>query len=89
MKTKKDNKDEIPKTFSSEEEAGLFWDTHDSTEYLDDMELVEADVCLERRHFEVEVDAEVAEALTDRARKEHVPASHLANQLLRKELAVR
>jgi len=82
------DRDEIPKEFSSEEEAGRFWDTHDSTEYLDQMEPVEADVRLERRHFEIEVDAEVVEALRKRATVEHVAASRLANDLLRRELAV-
>jgi len=82
------DRDEIPKEFSSEEEAGQFWDTHDSTEYLDQMEPVEADVRLERRHFEIEVDAEVVEALRKRATVEHVAASRLANDLLRRELAV-
>ena len=82
------DRDEIPNEFSSEEEAGRFWDTHDSTQYLDQMEPVEADVRLERRHFEIEVDAEVVEALRKRATVEHVAASRLANDLLRRELAV-
>ena len=81
-------KDAIPEEFSSDEEAGKFWNTHDSTEYLEDMEPVEAEVCLETRHFEIEVDADVVHALRERARTEHVPAATLANDLLRKQLAV-
>ena len=88
MNDTKAKKDEIPEEFSSEEEAGKFWDTHDSAEYLKDMEPVEADVRLERRHFEIEVDPDIVKALRKRARAEHVPASRLANELLRKELAV-
>jgi hypothetical protein len=83
------SKDDIPEEFATEEEAGRFWDTHDSSEYLGDMDPVDADVRLETRHFEIEVDADVADALRKRATAEHVPASSLANDLLRKQLAVR
>jgi len=81
-------KEAIPEEFSSDQEAGEFWDTHDSADYLEDMEHVEADLRLETRHFEIEVDADVVHALRERARMEHVAASRLANDLLRKELAV-
>ncbi len=81
-----DKRDQIPEEFSSEEEAGRFWDTHDSTEYLDQMEPVKADVRLEGRHFEIEVDEEIVQALRRRATVEHVAASDLANELLRREL---
>lgn len=81
-------KEAIPEELSSDEEAGEFWDTHDSTDYLEDMGPVEADLRLETRHFEIEVDAEVVSALRERARTENVAASRLANDLLRKELAV-
>lgn len=81
-------KDEIPEEFPSADEAGKFWDTHDSTDYLADMEPVQADVHLETRHFQIEVDADVVKALRERASTEHVPAATLANDLLRKELAV-
>ena len=88
MQNRKGKKDAIPEEFSSEEAAGRFWDTHDSVEYLDEMQRVEADVCLERRRFEVEVDAEVAAALSQKAKQEHVTVSCLANELLRKQLTV-
>ena len=88
MSNTRGSRDEIPEEFATEEEAGRFWDTHDSSDYLDDMEPVEADVRLERRHFEIEVDADVVEALRKRATEEHVAASSLANDLLRRELAV-
>lgn len=88
MNDRKDDRDRIPEEFASEEEAGRFWDTHDSSQYLDEMEPVEVDVRLEKRHFEIEVDPDVVEALRKRASTERVAASTLANNLLRKELAV-
>ncbi len=86
MKTIKSKKDRLPDEFATAEAAGEFWDTHDSTEYLADMEPVKADVRLERRIFEIEVEADVIDALRKRATKEHRPASRLANDLLRREL---
>ncbi|MCK5806650.1 MAG: hypothetical protein KAI66_27725, partial [Lentisphaeria bacterium] len=60
-------RDELPEEFSSYEEAGEFWDAHDSTEYLDQMTPVEMDARLEVRHFEIEVDEEVMALLSQRA----------------------
>ena len=84
----REDRGEIPEEFDSEEEAGRFWDTHDSSEYLDQMEPVEADVRLDRRHFEIEVDAEVLQEPRNRARTEHVTASRLANELLCRGLSL-
>lgn len=80
--------DEIPEGFSSYEEAGKFWDRHDSTDYLEHMTPVEVHACLEQRHFEIEVDEDVITALEKRAKSQDVPASKLANDLLRKQLLV-
>lgn len=80
-------RDELPEEFSSYEEAGEFWDTHNSTEYFDQMTPVEMDARLEARHFEIEVDEDIIVLLRQRAVSERLPASKLANQLLRKELA--
>lgn len=86
MKSTNEKKDKLPEEFSSYEEAGKFWDIHDSTDYLEYMTPVEVDVRLDRRHFEIDVDEEVVRALEERARSEHISASKLANELLRKEL---
>lgn len=86
MKNTNEKKDQLPEEFSSYEEAGKFWDTHDSTNYLEYMTPVEVDVRLDRRHFEIDVDEEVIKALEERAISEHISASKLANELLRREL---
>lgn len=49
-------RDKIPEEFSSCEEAGEFWDTHDSMDYLDIMTPVEMDARLEGHRFEIQVD---------------------------------
>ena len=86
MKSTGKKKDQLPEEFSSYEEAGKFWDVHDSTDYLEYMTPVEVDVRLESRHFEIDVDEEVVKALEERALLEHISASKLANDLLRREL---
>ncbi len=50
--------DPIPEEFDSYEEAAEFWNTHDTTDYLDNFETVSAQTELERRRYEIEIDAE-------------------------------
>jgi len=88
MKSKNKNQDPLPQEFSSYEEAGEFWDTHDSTDYLECMTPVEVDGRLDRRQFEIEVDEKVIKALQKRAYLEHISVSNLANNLLRRELLI-
>ncbi len=77
----------IPEEFKTYEEAAEFWDTHDSTDYLDVLEEVEIEVDIQRSHYLVEVDMDTAELLKESARKKGVHVSHLANELLQKQLA--
>lgn len=51
--------DEIPEEFGSLEEAAEFWDAHDTTDYLENFETVEMEAKLEKRRFEVEIDADL------------------------------
>lgn len=47
----------IPETFSSYEEGAEFWDTRDTTDYLDDFETVPLEKNeLQNRRFEVSID---------------------------------
>ena len=48
--------DELPEEFNSYEEAAEFWDTHDTTDYLDEFRTVEVKSELCNRHFEIEED---------------------------------
>jgi len=87
MEKDKVEREEIPEEFSSYEEAGEFWDSHDSTDYLDQMTPVRMNARLEVRRFEIEVDEDIVMQLRQRAVLESLSASSLANKLLRKELA--
>jgi len=85
---KKKKKDILPETFSSYEEAGEFWDSHDSTDYLEYLIPVETEVKLMRQHYEIEVEEDVMKALEKLASTQHISAAKLANTLLKRQLAV-
>jgi predicted DNA binding CopG/RHH family protein len=55
-------------TFKSEQEEAGFWDTHDSTDYLDDTESVEVgfvDVRPQKRSISLRIDADTIDTLKD------------------------
>jgi hypothetical protein len=45
--------DAIPEEFSSYEEAAEFWETHDTTDYLDDFQTVEMQSEFRRRSMKL------------------------------------
>jgi len=77
-----------PDNFESYEAAADFWDTHDTTDYLNEFRTVEAKTELRRRHFEVEIDEQVAKALQAQAKEKGVRVSDLASSLLRQQLGM-
>jgi hypothetical protein len=85
--SKRKRVDPIPEEFASYEEAAEFWDTHDTTDYPDAFRAVEVVAEFRNRHYEIEIDAEVAKALQVQARKKGVTVSRLASALLRRHLA--
>jgi predicted phosphatase len=83
----KKNVDPIPEEFASYEEAAEFWDTHDTTDYLDAFRTVEVVTEFRSRHYEVELEAEVVRKLQAQARRRGVTVSRLASDLLRHQLS--
>ena len=82
----KEHVDPTPENFKSYEEAAEFWDTHDTTDYLDEFRTVEVTTELRARHFEVEIEEDVLKALQDKAKQQGVSIGHLASELLRQQL---
>lgn len=82
---KKDKK--IPEEFKTYEEAAEFWESHDSTEYLDILEEVEIIVDIQKRHYLIELDEKSARLLQEDAKKKGISANYLASKLVEKELA--
>jgi hypothetical protein len=56
MKKKGKKVDPIPDKFASYEEAGEFWDTHDTTDYLDVFVDADVEVRLKGRRFEIDIE---------------------------------
>ena len=88
MNDKKKQIDPIPEEFSSYEEAAEFWENHDTTDYLDDFETVQAEVELKHRRYEIEIDADLMPALTEQAHKRGVAVKSLVSEYLREKLHI-
>ena len=77
-----------PENFDSYEEAAEFWDTHDTTDYLDEFITVDIPTAFHARHFEVEIAEDVVKVLQTKARQQGVSIGDLASDLLRQQLQV-
>ena len=86
MNDKRKQIDPLPDEFSSYEEAAEFWDTHDTTDYLEHFETIETEAELKSRRFEVEVDGELMRALRAQARERGIPVSRLVSEMLRDKI---
>lgn len=78
--------EEIPEEFASYEEAGEFWDSHDSMDYADFLEDVEIEVNLQKRHYLIEIKEETAEKLQKITKEKGISASEFVEELLQKQL---
>ena len=78
--------DSIPEEFASYEEAAEFWETHDTTDYLDNFETVAVQTELKSRRYEVEIDADLMPALSKQAHSRGVKVSNLVSDLLREKI---
>lgn len=81
MSTSKNKKrrDPIPEHFQSPDEAGQFWDSHDSADYEKDMVDVEGEIDIKRRTFLVPLDQNLYRKVQSIARKRGVSAEALLN----------
>lgn len=80
--------DPTPEHFDSYAAAAEFWDTHDTTDYLDEFHTIEVTSELRARHFAVEIEEDVAKILQDKAKQQGVSIGHLASDLLHQQLQV-
>lgn len=77
---------QIPEEFKTYEEAAEFWDTHDSTGFISDLEEVDIKVSLQKRHYLLELDINTAELLHENARKKGINPNDLVSKLLHEQL---
>jgi len=86
MSDKQKQIDPLPEEFASYEEAAEFWDTHDTTDYLESFETVAVEAELKRRRYEVEIDEELMRALTEQAQERGIAVSQLVSEMLKEKL---
>ncbi len=83
---KRKSSEPIPEEFASYQKAAEFWDTHDTTHYLDVFHTVKVVGKLRHRLYEIPIAPDVLEALRARARRRGVSIGQLTNELLRRDL---
>ena len=88
MENKK-NPDPIPDEFGSYEEAAEFWDSHDTTDYLEYLTPVEATAEFRGRFYDIEIEESLAVILREAAKQKGVTPSRLASELLKEQLVAR
>jgi len=86
MGNKNKLKDPLPDSFATEEEAGEFWDTHSTTDYIEYLETVDDRIEINSRVFEVQVAEDVFRKLRLQAETSHQSVPKVVDQILRKEL---
>ena len=75
-----------PEGFRSYEEVAAFWEIHDTTDYLDEFRTVDVSGELRARHFEVEIEEDIAQELQAVAKQRGVSLGQLTSELLRRQL---
>jgi len=81
--------DPIPDEFGGYEEAAEFWDSHDTTDYLEYLTPVEATAEFRGRLYEIEIEESLAVILREAAKQKGVTPSRLASELLKEQLVAR
>jgi hypothetical protein len=86
MENKKKKIDPLPDSFSTEEEAGEFWDTNSVVDHVEYLESADEEIGISERIFEVRVSEDVFKKLQQEADSLHQPVPTVVDRILRKEL---
>ncbi len=87
MQNKKRVIDPIPESFATEAEAGEFWDTHSTADYLEFLEPADHTIDLQTRVYEVRVEEDIFHKLEYVAQESHQSLPKALDRILRKELS--
>lgn len=87
MKAQENTVDSLPESFQTEEQAGVFWDTHSTMDYQQHLEATDDTIEISERVFEVQVAEDVFKKLQQQAASLHQPVPKIVDEILRKELA--
>ena len=72
--------------FETYEEAAEWFDTHDMTDYEDQLTPVDVEFDLRKNRNWVELDGEIAKNLRELAKEQHVSTRTLVNEFLKEKL---
>ena len=86
MPKSKKQRDAIPESFASIEEAAEFWDSHSTADYDDLMHDVHFNVDFQRRIFLVPIEGKLAKEITAIAEREGLALETLVNLWLQEKL---
>ncbi len=81
------SKKNVPKYFTSPEEAGKFWDTHSAADYWDEMEDAEIEFDIRKHIYQIPVDEKIYQFAKAKADAEHRTVGHIINKILKSALA--
>lgn len=79
--------DPLPEHFRGIDEAGEFWDTHDSADYEEHMSDVECEVDVQRRAYLVSLDTDLYRRVNAIAQARGVSAETLVNLWVQEKVA--
>lgn len=85
---KRKEREEIPESFDSLEEAGEFWDTHSAADYEDLLHEVHFNVQIDKTPQYIHLDREIAKKVLNLAKNQGISVDALVNTLLKEKLAV-
>jgi hypothetical protein len=79
-------RDPLPEHFNSLEEAGEFWDTHDSGDYEEYFEDVDCRFDIKKRTHLISVDGALYDEVCAIAKKKRIPADKLVSRWIKEKL---
>ena len=82
---RKESRDPLPRHFNSLEEAADFWDSHDSADYDEYFEDVDAEVDIKRKTYSISIDGALYDKVSAIAKKKHVPLETLVNRWIQEK----
>jgi vacuolar-type H+-ATPase subunit C/Vma6 len=88
MGNKNKLKDPLPDSFATEEEAGEFWDTHSTMDYVEYLEPSDDVIEIKNHVFEVQIAEDVFRKLREEAESSHQSLPMVVDHILRKELTL-
>ncbi|CAN5335389.1 hypothetical protein BH20ACI1_BH20ACI1_03510 [soil metagenome] len=80
------NKNKLPDSFATEQDAGEFWDNQSLADFTDYLEDSDDKIEIKNRVFEVQIAEDVFHKLRQEAKSSHESLPKVVDQILRKEL---